>query len=97
MHGTTVLPKEGVTAGLSQNLAKKTVTAIKKWREGTEKPKHINYRLNQLQQDPPAQEALLESLEKNNEKRNSEIILEGDIEYIGNHININTNDREWLN
>jgi hypothetical protein len=54
LHGTTALPKEGVTLNLSQNLAKRTVTAISKWREGTEETRHFNYRLNQLEQDLPA-------------------------------------------
>ena len=64
MHGTTVFPSEGVTCGLSQNLAKKTVTAIKKWKDGSEQEKYIKYWLNQLNQNPYAKEALLESIKK---------------------------------
>jgi hypothetical protein len=36
LHGTTAIPKEGVTLNLSQNLVKRTVSAIKKWRDGSE-------------------------------------------------------------
>ena len=54
LHGTTAIPKEGVTLNLSQNLAKRTVTVIKKWHEGSEETRHFNYRLNQLNQDLPA-------------------------------------------
>jgi hypothetical protein len=72
-------------------LAKRTVTAIKKWKEGTENPKHKMYRLNQLQQDLPALEAFLKS-----ESKNSEIILSSDDEYEGSHVNINNTNREWV-
>lgn len=84
MHGTTALPKEGVASTFSQNLAKRTVTAIQKWREGTEKEKHMQYRLEQLKQDPVAQSALVASLEKNR-----------DI-YTGKNVIFNSNDREWI-
>ena len=77
-------------------MAKRTVTAIKKWRDGTEAPKHVNYRFNQLLQDLPAREALVNSVEKNNERNNSEIVLEGDIGYEGSHINVIASDREWI-
>jgi len=96
LHGTTALPSEGVTCNFSQNLAKRTVTAIKKWREGTELPRHKDYRLNQLEQDPIAREALIESEVKNGEKRKGEIIMAGNKGYEGNHVNIDTNDREWV-
>jgi hypothetical protein len=96
LHGTTALPKEGVTCNFSQNLAKRTVTAIKKWKGGEEQLKHKNYRLNQLQQDPPAREALLKSLEKINNVRNNEIILEGDIGYESNQLNLDSNFWEWF-
>ena len=97
MHGTTVLPKEGVTLNLSQNLAKRTVTAIQKWQQGTEETRHFNYRLNQLGQDLLAQEALLKSIKKNKEKKEKEVMLEGDNVYTGNYIDINITDREWHN
>ena len=94
MHGTTVLPKEGITAGLSQNLAKKTVTAIEKWREGTEKLKHVNYRLNHLNQDPPAQKALLESIQRNEENK---VFLEAaGNSYEGEYFNLEESHKEWL-
>jgi hypothetical protein len=93
LHGTTALPTAGVTYNLSQNLAKRTVTAIKKWHDGSEKKRHFEYRLNQLQQDLPALNAMLKSIGKN--KKINEVILEGNIEYEGEHINLNTNDREW--
>lgn len=96
MHGTTALPSEGVSCNFSQNLAKRTVTAIKKWREGTESSKHKNYRLKQLEQDPFAREALIKSGIKNDVKRKGEIIMAGDKEYEGSHVNINTNDRDWI-
>ena len=96
LHGMTALPKEGVTCNFSQNLAKRTVTVIKKWREGTEAPKHVNYHLNHLLQDLPAREALVNSVEKNNERRNNEVVLEGGIGYEGSHINVNASEREWI-
>jgi hypothetical protein len=96
LHGTTVLPSEGVTCGLSQNLAKKTVTAIKKWRDGSEQEKHIKYRSNQLNQDPYAKEALLESIKKNSEKKSERIEMEEN-NYTGEYIDIERNDREWAN
>lgn len=80
---------------LSQNLAKRTVTAIKKWHEGSEETRHFNYRLNQLNQDLPAREALLKSIEKNQEKRKNEVILEGSNEFEGDHVNLGIVDREW--
>lgn len=85
------MPKEGVTSGLSQNLAKKTVTAIKKWKEGTEKEKHVKYRQEQLQQDPPALLALEESLKKN---QGSSSTAEN-LNYTGVYFNLEENDREW--
>jgi hypothetical protein len=72
-------------------LAKRTVTAIRKWKEGAENPRHKMYRLNQLQQDPPALEAFLKS-----EGKNSEIVLSSDDEYEGSHVNINNINREWF-
>ena len=92
----TALPKEGVTCNFSQNLTKRTVTAIKKQREGTETSKHVNYHLNHLLQDLPTREALVNSIEKNNERRNSEVVLEEGIGYEGSHINVNASDREWI-
>jgi hypothetical protein len=89
LHGTTVLPKEGVTCGLSQNLAKKTVSAVKKWREGSEQEKHKEYRLNQLDQDPFAKEALIESIKKNKE------IKTVNSNYIGEYLEMVETDREW--
>ena len=84
MHGTTALPKEGVASTFSQNLAKRTVTAIQKWREGTEKEKHMQYRHEQLNQDPIAQSALIASLEKNKAI------------YTGENITFENNNREWI-
>jgi hypothetical protein len=85
------LPKHGVTCNFSQNLAKRTVTAIQKWKEGAENPRHKMYRLNQLQQDSPALDAFLEA-----EGKNSEIVLSSDDEYKGSHVNINNINREWF-
>lgn len=88
MHGTTVLPAEGVAATFSMNLAKKTITAIKKWKEGTEKDAHVQYRDKQLQEDPIAHAALLASVEKNKVKNN-------DSNFQGNLVILKNNDREW--
>jgi hypothetical protein len=90
------LPKEGVTYNLSQNLAKRTVTITKKWREGIEKKKHYNYQLKQLEEDKPAHAALLQSIAKNKEKRESEIVLEGNTKYNSMHLNMYTKDRGWI-
>ena len=95
MHGTTAIPKIGVQAACSQNLAKKTVTVIKKWQEGNEKNQHIQYRLNQLNQDPIAQAALVTSIEKNREKKENEIVL-NDINYEGNLVNLENNTFNWI-
>ena len=95
LHGTTAISKEGVTLNLSQNLVKRTVSAIKKWRDGSEATRHFNYRLNQLNQNLLAREALLNSIEKNQGKKNNEIILEGSNEYEGDHVNLDIVDREW--
>ena len=65
LHGTTVLPSEGVSCELSQNLAKKTVIVIKKWRDRSEQEKYIKYWSNQLNQDPYTKEVLLELIKKN--------------------------------
>ena len=46
-----------------------------------------------MQQDLPALNAMLKSIGKN--KKINEVILEGNIEYEGEHVNLNTNDREW--
>ena len=87
------MPTEGVTLTFSQNLAKKTVTAIKNWREGTEKKHGIQYRNNQLEQnDPVAYAALLTSIEKN--KKNRINLETGEANYIGNQIIFENNDRE---
>ena len=80
----TALPGEGVASTFSQNLAKRTVTVIKKWREGTEKEKHQQYQLEQLNQDPAAQSALVASIEKNKAI------------YTGNNVIFDNNDREWI-
>ena len=48
LHGMIAIPKEGVILNLSQNLTKRTVSVIKKWRDGSEATRHFNYRLNQL-------------------------------------------------
>ena len=66
-YGTTAIPSHGYQAGWSQNLAKRTVTAIKKWREGTEDPKHVKYRQNQISNDSYAATALLASSKKDGE------------------------------
>jgi hypothetical protein len=39
---------------------------------------------------------MLKSIEKNKGKRESEIVLEGSNEYIGNYIDIGMADREWF-
>ena len=94
MHGTTVLPAEGVASTFLQNLVKKTVTAIKKWREGTEEKHGIQYRNNQLKQnDPVAYAALLASLEKNKNRVNLEA---GEQNFTGNQIIFENDDREWV-
>ena len=85
------MPENGVASTFSQNLAKRTVTAIKKWREGVEKKKHMDYRLKQLDQDPFAQNALMESIEKNKTNR---ISLE-QAEYIEDYLTFDNNNREW--
>src|SRR4051812_46299352 len=72
LHSTTAIPKEGVQATFSQNLSKRTVTAIKKWQEGSETNLHIQYRLNQIKQEPIAKAALLTSIEKNKTKKDNE-------------------------
>ena len=95
MHGTTAIPKVGVQAACSQNLAKRTVIAIQKWQEGTEKKQHIQYRLNQLNQDSIAQAALVTSIEKNREKKENEIVLD-DINYEGNLVNLENNTFNWI-
>lgn len=99
LHGTTVIPMEGVTCGLSQNLAKKTVTAVKKWREGKEEKYQMDYRKKQLITDPQALHALAESLiknkEKTDEKSTGQDILEK-ISYGGKYISIEENDRSWI-
>ena len=91
MHGTTVLPSESITCGLFQNLAKKTVTAIKKWRSGSEQEKHMKYQTNQLSQDPYAKETLLESI-----KRNSKRIEMENNSYTREYLDIEENNREWV-
>jgi hypothetical protein len=94
LHGTTALPAEGVASTFSQNLAKKTVTAIKRWREGTEEKHGIQYRNNQLKQDDPvAHAALLASIEKNNNRVNLEA---GEQNFAGNQIIFENDDREWV-
>lgn len=73
---------EGVTCGLSQNLAKKTVTAIKKWREGKEEQYRVDYRKEHVSTDPHALQALEESIARNEEKndiKNSNIVLENTV------------------
>ena len=94
MHGTTALPAEGVASTFSQNLAKKTVTAIKRWREGTKEKHGIQYRNNQLKQDDPvAYATLLASIEKNNNRVNLEAEEQN---FAGNQIIFENNDREWV-
>ena len=62
LHGTTAIPKIDIQAACSQNLVMRTVTAIKKWQEGSEKNQYIQYYLKQLNQDSIAQAALVISL-----------------------------------
>jgi len=99
LHGTTVLPMEGVTCGLSQNLAKKTATAAKKWRDGKEAKYRVDYRQKQLTTNPQALQALEESVIRNKEKTDArsagQIILKG-TNYAGEYINIEENDHSWV-
>ena len=67
-HGTTAIPSHGYQAGWSQNLAKKTVTAIQRWREGTEKSSSIEYRKNQIADNSYVAAALETSLRKNGKR-----------------------------
>lgn len=94
-----MLPNEGVTCGLSQNLAKKTVTAVKKWREGKEEKYRTNYRQKQLITDPLALQALEESIIRNKEKivaRDGDQVILESTSYEGEYINIEDNDHSWI-
>jgi len=57
-HGTTAFSSYEYQAGWSQNLLQKTVTAITRWRKGTENPAHIKYRQNQIDDDSYAATAM---------------------------------------
>ena len=98
-HGTTAIPSHGYQAGWSQNLAKWTVIAIKKWREGTEDPKHIKYRQNQISNDSYATTALLASLKKDdeNEDENEDDENEDELEKeeFGEFMQLRYNCRKW--
>jgi hypothetical protein len=86
---------EGVTCGLSQNLAKKTVTAVKKWREGKEEKYRKDYRQKQLTTDSQALQALEASIVKNKEKiavKSEGQVTLIDTNYSGEYINIEEND-----
>jgi hypothetical protein len=96
LHGTTVLPTNGVAATFSMNLAKKTVTAIQRWRNGTEKEKGIHYHNKQVKIDPIAHNALLASIEKNKTKKIVED-LESEPDFEENNVVFTNNDRKWDN
>jgi hypothetical protein len=90
---------EGVTCGLSQNLAKKTVTAVKKWREGKEEKYRKDYRQKQLTTDSQALQALEASIVKNKEKiavKSEGQVTLIDTNYSGEYINIEENDYSWV-
>ena len=76
------------------NLAKKTVTAIQKWRKGIEKESGIQYRNKQMEIDPIAHSALLASLEKNQKKKIEEN-LKNIYDFKGNNTVFTNNNREW--
>ena len=93
-HGTTAIPSHGYQAAWSQNLAKRTVTAIEKWRKGTENPDHVKYRQNQIANDSYAAAALLTSLKKDDGSENeSEEELEK--EELGEFMQLRFNNRKW--
>ena len=73
-HGTTAIPIEGYQITWSQNLAKRTITAAKKWRENMESPYHMEYWANLLNQDPLAKTALEKSIADNKKDILQEII-----------------------
>jgi hypothetical protein len=91
------LPIEGVTCGLSQNLVKKTVTVIKKWREGKEEQYRVNYRKEYVSTDLYALQALEESVKRNKEKNDDQnkVVLEN-TNFVGTYINIEKTDRSWV-
>ena len=64
-HGTTAIPRGGYQTGWSQNLSKRTVTAVKKWRQGTEVPARFNYRAEAIKKDTKAKEALNRAVQTN--------------------------------
>ena len=95
-HGTTAIPSYGYQAGWSQNLAKRTVTAITKWREGTENPDHVKYRQNQIASDSYAAAALMTSLKKDDENEDEDEEDELEKEEIGESIRLTFNQRNWI-
>ena len=75
-------------------MAKRTVTAIEKWRKGTENPDHVKYRQNQIANDSYAAAALLTSLKKDDGSENeSEEELEK--EELGEFMQLRFNNRKW--
>jgi len=96
-HGTTVIPSHGYQISWSQNLAKRTVTAVKKWRQNMESQQHIEYRANLLNQDPLAKIALEKSIENNKKKIMQEIIeSKEDIEENSDEEFIQTEVKEYM-
>ena len=84
LHRTTALPSNGVASTFSQNLAKRTIIVIQKWRQEKEKESHKQYWSDQLNQNPIAQNTLLKSIKLNKIQEN-EIILElENSDYCGN-------------
>ena len=100
-HGTTAFPSYGYQAGWSQNLSQKTVTAITKWREGTENPAHVEYRQNQIDNDFYAATALKISIKKDedkNEDKDEDEDEEEELEKeeIGEFMQLRFNQRKWI-
>jgi len=96
-HGTTALPSYGYQAGWSQNLSQKTVTAITRWRKGTENPAHIKYRQNQIDDDSYAATALKNSIKKDeNEDEDEDEEEELENEEIGEFMQLRFNQRKWI-